>query len=718
MSLDQAIKSYGKQFTTIVAVKELSAFLCMEQYRSDAGIENLFTALKGESGLLRDLHAINVKERHTNNNLKELTEKRKALTASPKKDMPEIRKAIEVIVESSRALKVIQEEKAKMLKENPFLNKLYNMSGIGLMDLYKSSPEIECKLYDHLERFFEGIGDFYNLQKLYQIASSKYSSITGATSYKYLEKEKSLLDRSEYFRKECGKKYILNLNLDLALTYNNFARSDKFLQLQNSLPIEEQCFISLASFAGVNNFFGIEILLAKPQIISFIENGLDNYQADFPLNVFSIKRNIAILKENWSEVTKLTKDAIDKQGLEKQMVIRKAICSLSLKGHLDKALDILDMFYDNPKKEMLDSNFALLLFFEFKVFEKFGRYEEADLRLSRLFEIYEKGTSLLVIRAINEASYIRYLNLIENKEYESAKKIIKYLNPDIRHKESTLLDRLIEEEKSEDIVNITISKIEDILLNDIIKLVYLREKSQESQIEESDYVTSRKISALLPRDVKSFLHIVDTEQLDFVQMPGSLIHAYYQIKKSIESYDALDMNKLSSSPIWNIKGKEFNAKSPEIVKLSNIGNYYCTIDPELEHHDVFDRALGKGRIVRSKGQEGVKFLGNIFELKTTSEELGDIRLYAEEVFLDNFGNHLIKFNKIGTHSDIKRKAKESKSVIEVDASVKLQDMGHAYYSSVDSAIQEIYDITLGNISDFSYYAGDIYSDDESALMGE
>ena len=137
------------------------------------------------------------------------------------------------------------------------------------------------------------------------------------------------------------------------------------------------------------------------------------------------------------------------------------------------------------------------------------------------------------------------------------------------------------------------------------------------------------------------------------------IHAYYQtLNKESERDRGSSFENTpgeSESILWSISETESYKVSAQSKFIFQGKVCYALIDPNIKLDpatlDQFNQAIDKGIAARSKGQNGIKFLKSILELKIDA----DLRLYTDIIYKSNHnGEYLIIFNKKADHTKIKQ----------------------------------------------------------------
>ena len=94
-------------------------------------------------------------------------------------------------------------------------------------------------------------------------------------------------------------------------------------------------------------------------------------------------------------------------------------------------------------------------------------------------------------------------------------------------------------------------------------------------------------------------------------------------------------------------------ETAKFIKLIKGGvPLYAVLGLEYENDPVWITALEMVYASRGKGQQGVKFENGMFKLKNLSKEMGDLRLYSYDKFINPDNQALLIFNECGDHTDI------------------------------------------------------------------
>lgn len=164
-------------------------------------------------------------------------------------------------------------------------------------------------------------------------------------------------------------------------------------------------------------------------------------------------------------------------------------------------------------------------------------------------------------------------------------------------------------------------------------------------------------------------------------MHAKAIHAYFQHKKALLAKVKVSENLKNQEDVhasWILPdGAKYNSKTAMVCKLEGKENFYITME-DAEHladtglEGSFKKALQKGEI--STGL-GVKFLNKKgAELKVA----GDNRIYSNEVYENEYGKYLVKFEFTPiNHKAVKKLAREENlKVIKVPSYSDLRLAAH------------------------------------------
>jgi hypothetical protein len=95
-------------------------------------------------------------------------------------------------------------------------------------------------------------------------------------------------------------------------------------------------------------------------------------------------------------------------------------------------------------------------------------------------------------------------------------------------------------------------------------------------------------------------------------------------------------------------------EAKQIKQLKNGGWLYAYIHPSLTNPQ-WENALDKGLAARAKGQNGIKVLESVIELKIND----DARLYTTKLHKNDRGDYIAILDTLGGHKEISRKANKS-----------------------------------------------------------
>lgn len=100
----------------------------------------------------------------------------------------------------------------------------------------------------------------------------------------------------------------------------------------------------------------------------------------------------------------------------------------------------------------------------------------------------------------------------------------------------------------------------------------------------------------------------------------------------------------------------------KVYKIAGEKDLYCVISEDVKldasAFKVYKTAIEKGIAYRKSGQNGIKLVGGIYELKMYGI-LDDERPYTSEIFVNKYGKCLLVFDQIGNHQTITRKLRET-----------------------------------------------------------
>jgi hypothetical protein len=103
---------------------------------------------------------------------------------------------------------------------------------------------------------------------------------------------------------------------------------------------------------------------------------------------------------------------------------------------------------------------------------------------------------------------------------------------------------------------------------------------------------------------------------------------------------------------WYTDNNRINVKYSEAKQIGKYGNggLYVYMDPSFtspQWNDAFDKGLAE----RAKGQNGIKVLGNLIELKINA----DARLYTTKLHKNDQGDYIAILDNEARHKEIRRK---------------------------------------------------------------
>lgn len=108
---------------------------------------------------------------------------------------------------------------------------------------------------------------------------------------------------------------------------------------------------------------------------------------------------------------------------------------------------------------------------------------------------------------------------------------------------------------------------------------------------------------------------------------------------------------------WYADNDRINVKYAEAKQIGKYGNgrLYVYIDPSFpspQWKDAFDKGLAE----RAKGQNGIKVLDNLIELKINA----DARLYTSKLHKNDQGDYIAILGNEARHNEIRRKNNKTK----------------------------------------------------------
>lgn len=263
-----------------------------------------------------------------------------------------------------------------------------------------------------------------------------------------------------------------------------------------------------------------------------------------------------------------------------------------------------------------------------------------------------------LLESANEIYFTKLLRLkkLSSEIYEEAKASLKYITGHKGEIYQCLLEELyrysLEQTKPDSIALVTTGHQPD------ATKVVEENKELPHHEEKTEVASSRQQNSKLPDNLQDLVFSVETESLSPHELPSKLIYLYFRYKELEASKKALS-NNMDNIPTstWHFQGKTYqysNSLDSEVCKLQNKAKYYAIIDQKafdslsVEMHQMFKEALATERVVRSYGQDGIKFCGEAVELKVVKS---DFRLYTNQILVNKQGDHLIVFTEAGKHKD-------------------------------------------------------------------
>lgn len=165
--------------------------------------------------------------------------------------------------------------------------------------------------------------------------------------------------------------------------------------------------------------------------------------------------------------------------------------------------------------------------------------------------------------------------------------------------------------------------------------------------------------------------------------PETLNEYYIQKKSKIPLAMSQDHPTIS----WQVKDKLY--KEHSVTKIEDT-EYFAVIGDVLidkSQRDQFQQSLNKGFVSRDKCSVGIKVIGTkIFELKIN----GDLRLLSSIVYVNEFDQKLIIFDRCENHEGVKKILKSSNiSFVHLESDSLVEDSKDVHMSRFDAFEEQI-----------------------------
>jgi hypothetical protein len=192
-----------------------------------------------------------------------------------------------------------------------------------------------------------------------------------------------------------------------------------------------------------------------------------------------------------------------------------------------------------------------------------------------------------------------------------------------------------------------------------------REISESAtKVEIAETISTEKAAATLDVHTSELDKVTYSEEVPHKKelSEAQLIHLEYQYQKAQKELNDIYRKKtdlVKAKPSWKIAADKTAAHYyEEIVQIDSAGKLYAVLDPNLRLAQIqeyqFKTSLYKGLVHREYGQNGVKKIGNFYELKIN----GDSRIIASKAYVEN-NKTLLIFDKPVNHSEVKRLSQEN-----------------------------------------------------------
>ena len=315
-----------------------------------------------------------------------------------------------------------------------------------------------------------------------------------------------------------------------------------------------------------------------------------------------------------------------------------------------------------------------------------GNMKKATEQLKKLNTSYDKSVKAdrlgeLILNSVNK-TYAYYA--LERQDFEAAKLSSEYLSPSGRDQMSELISKLetdyklaqakLQQEKiamatqSHSIITEQANEAESEAhkLDKVVHEEHGRELTQLSIESRQIHLLENTAAPIepgipLPGTMQALAGMIALEPHTIRSLSHKVVNLYFNhLKAEQHKENLLDLRaRCTHDGKWIIRGHEYvfrDVEDTEVCRIEQLPSYYMAIDTEYnaENIVIFQKALHASRIARAHGQDGVKFIGGVVELKALAA--GDDRLYTSEIYRNSHNEVLVLFNKHGNHAKVQQDA--------------------------------------------------------------
>lgn len=311
---------------------------------------------------------------------------------------------------------------------------------------------------------------------------------------------------------------------------------------------------------------------------------------------------------------------------------RRDIVSMARICHKSKDTDIIKLaiksindssysFQEAVRHELFQISKALI----YLSLENFGLAGQAllDMKTKELSSLHSHWKNLF-------CALLADLSLNHNQNLEDY--IIKLEQVDPVHKMLEVMQIHPADEELEEVAQLLPLELETPAIQPLTKIEVL-------QFSEQEFLREWRSGKIKPGLQKAYYKQLKQNQLQ-QEVLGSIKQCFFQNQEKLESW-VLPSNTVIEN------------NQSQVYKVDD--NIWATIDQttirqlDFAYRIAFENAITKG-LVRPKGSNGIKIIGNLAELKIAA----DTRLYTKIKYINDHRESIIIFDKCGNHEKVRK----------------------------------------------------------------